>query len=471
MKLGSLWILVFFMVSFIAFGISAQETSENTAIVLQAAADAPAAPAAEETVSVEMFTVNNVWMMVATFLVFIMHLGFSCLESGLTRAKNTVNILSKNVCIVAIGLLTYWLIGWSIMYPGTSWISEGYLAFNGFGLNFDSTAETIAYADGAYTAWTDFLFQGMFAATAATIISGAVAERVKLAPFLIFSAIYVAIIYPIIGSWTWGGGFLANMAAEGYETGFKDFAGSSIVHGVGGWGALVCAAILGPRIGKYVDGKSRPIFGHNIPLANIGMFLLWLGWFGFNGGSVLSAAAGDTSRVLTTTSLAAAAGIAGAMLVSWIVQKKPDLTMLLNGSLAGLVGITASADIMTASSAVLIGLIAGILVVFSVIFIDQKLKIDDPVGAISVHLVCGIWGTIAVAIFPLIEGSGTFSMMTQLKGILAIGATCAVGAGVLFMILKHTIGIRVSAEEEIIGLDISEHSMEAYGGFQIFNQQ
>jgi len=427
-----------------------------------ALAMSPSLVLADDGVSTEMFTVNNVWMMVCTFLVFIMHLGFASIESGLTRAKNTTNILFKNTAIVAIGLLTYAVMGFNLMYPGDDWIMGKFLGFAGFGIAAGATGETSAYNVG-YTYWTDFLFQGMFAATAATIISGAVAERIKLGPFLLFTSIYVAICYPIVGSWKWGVGWLD-------EAGFYDFAGSTIVHSVGGWGALICAFILGPRAGKYVNGKTLPIFGHNLPLATIGMFLLWLGWFGFNGGSVLSADAGGTSRVLVTTCLAAASGIVAAMTVSWVVQKKPDLTMLLNGSLAGLVGITAGADVISPLFSVVVGAVAGALVVFSVLIIDQKLKIDDPVGAISVHLVCGIWGTLAVGIFGY-NDDGKMPLLPQIYGVLATAVFCVIFAGVLFYIFKVVMGVRVDKEEEMRGLDIGEHGMEAYGGFQIFNTQ
>jgi len=422
-------------------------------------------------VSAEMFAINNVWMMVATFLVFVMHLGFATVETGLTRAKNTVNILFKNTAIVAIGLLTYTLVGFNLMYPGevgTDW--NGFLGFAGFGVGTDAAGLTSAYNPG-YTYWTDFLFQGMFAATAATIVSGAVAERVKLAPFLIFSTIYVALVYPAVGSWKWGGGWLA-------ERGFHDFAGSTLVHSVGGWAALAGVLLLGPRFGKYVNGKIRPIMGHNMPLLTIGVFLLWLGWFGFNGGSVLSAEPGAVSYVLTTTSLAAAAGIIGSMLVSWIVQKKPDLTMVLNGCLAGLVGITASADLVGIRAAVLIGLICGGVAVLSVMAFD-KIRIDDPVGATTVHLVCGVLGTLFVGVFAhgathSATGSElgyTISIGTQLLGILSYAAVCFPAALVIFGVLKATVGIRVPADEEIKGLDIGEHGMEAYCGFQIFTSQ
>jgi Amt family ammonium transporter len=423
--------------------------------------------AQEDAVSVEMFTVNNLWMMVSTFLVFIMHLGFATVETGLTRAKNTVNILFKNTIIVAIGLLTYTLVGFNLMYPGfehevidgvITWTSgNGFLGFAGFGIATDAAGVTSAYNVG-YTYWTDFLFQGMFAATAATIVSGAVAERIKLGSFLIFSAIYVAFVYPAVGSWQWGGGWLA-------ARGFHDFAGSTLVHSVGGWAALAGIIVLGPRLGKYVNGKVYPIMGHNMPLLTIGVFLLWLGWFGFNGGSVLSADPAGVSYVLTTTSLAAAAGIIGAMTVSWIVQKKPDLSMVLNGCLAGLVGITAGADIVSIQASIIIGLICGAVAVLSVIGFD-KIKIDDPVGATTVHLVCGILGTLFAGVF-----SADASVGVQLLGILAYGAVCFPAALVIFLALKFTIGLRVSEEEEVKGLDIGEHGMEAYSGFQIFTSQ
>ncbi len=449
-------------------GVGPEALAQEEALAaVEAAAEAVEEEA--EAVSMEMFTVNNTWMMVATFLVFIMHLGFASLESGLTRAKNTVNILFKNTAIIAIGLLTYALMGFNLMYPGDDWIIGTWMGFAGFGIDPGADYIPIEYADGAYTWWTDFLFQGMFAATAATIVSGAVAERIKLSSFLIFSLLYVAIIYPIAGSWHWGEGWL-------YERGFHDFAGSTLVHSVGGWAALVGVIVLGARSGKYVNGSIKPIMGHSMPLATIGVFLLWLGWFGFNGGSVLSADAEEVSFVLVTTSLAAAAGIVGAMLVSWIVQKQPDLSMALNGSLAGLVGITAGADVVSVTSAVIIGLIAGIIVVFSVMGFD-RLKIDDPVGALSVHLVCGIWGTLAVGLFARgdvladMETTRAALIGVQAIGVLAYGIFCVVGAAILFLGIKAIMGLRVSKEEELLGLDIGEHGMEAYSGFQIWISQ
>ena len=399
------------------------------------------------------YVANNTWMLVATFLVFIMHLGFACLETGLTRSKNTVNILFKNTAIIAIGLLTYAVMGFNLMYPGEF---GGFFGFAGFGIGVSPENMMVAGDDGVgiYTYWTDFIFQAMFAATAATIVSGAVAERIKLSSFLIFCTLYVAIIYPWVGSWKWGGGWLD-------AKGFYDFAGSTLVHSVGGWAALAGIIVLGPRLGKYVGGKIKPIMGHSMPLAAIGVFLLWLGWFGFNGGSVLSADPAAVSFVFVTTSLAAAAGIIGAMIVSWVMQKKPDLSMALNGSLAGLVGITAGADVVSVMSSIIIGFIAGVLVVVSVLGFD-RIKIDDPVGALSVHLVCGIWGTLAVGIF-----SSAHSFMVQLLGVIAYAIPCFFGALILFVILKATIGIRVDEEEEMGGLDVGEHGMLAYGDFEV----
>ena len=414
---------------------------------------APSAASAQD-VSPEMFTVNNTWMLVATFLVFIMHLGFAALESGMTRAKNTVNILFKNTAIIAIGLLTYAIVGFNLMYPGDFSLGE-FVGFAGFGLDPGTEGNTSAYNPG-YTYYTDFIFQGMFAATAATIVSGAVAERIKLGSFLIFTTVYVAIIYPIAGSWKWGAGWLDQM-------GFYDFAGSTLVPSVGGWAALAGVIVLGPRLGKYVDGKIRPVAGHSMPLATIGVFLLWLGWYGFNGGSVLSADPALVSLVFVTTSLAAAAGVIGAMAASWGLQHKPDLSMVLNGSLAGLVGITAGADTVGVMSAIIIGFVAGIIVVGSVLALDRA-KLDDPVGAISVHLVCGVWGTLAVGIFST---NAEHSFLTQLIGVLAYGVFCFVAAFIIFFALKASLGLRVDAEEERMGLDVGEHGMEAYGGFQI----
>jgi len=407
-----------------------------------------------------LFTANNVWMMVCTALVFFMHTGFAFLEIGLTRQKNTINILFKNLFIICSGLLLYYIFGFNLMYPGDF---NGFITFPDFGLPIDETGLTVEYASGGYTYWTDFLFQGMFAATAATIVSGAVAERIKIGSFMIFVLFYVGLVYPIVGSWQWGGGFLSTLGGE--NGGFHDFAGSTLVHSVGGWAALVAVYLLGPRIGKYDEnGKPRAIPGHNIPLAAAGVLILWLGWFGFNGGSVLSAEPGTTSLVLVTTCLAAAAGGISAFGVSTMLYKNFDLTMFLNGILGGLVGITAGADLMTPLTAIIIGLIAGALIVFGVALID-KMKLDDPVGAVTVHLICGIWGTLAVGIFGAKAGFDQF--LYQLAGVAAAGAFCLITSFIIIYAVKATSGIRVSKEEEIEGLDIHEHGMDSYPDFRM----
>ncbi len=456
-------------------GCTALATAQETPALDPAEALA-ADPAAIDIAALSLLA-NNMWILLCAALVFVMHLGFSVLESGLTRAKNTTNILFKNVAIVGIGLLTYALCGFNLMYPGEGF-AGAWFGFGGFGIGLPDGYDPLTYADGAYTYWADFIFQGMFAATAATIVSGAVAERIKLGPFLVFSTLYVAVIYPVVGMWHWGGGWLA-------ERGFHDFAGSTLVHAVGGWAALAGVMMLGPRLGKYIPveqtkagqansvdaalGKNktiiRPIMGHSMPLATIGVFLLWFGWFGFNGGSVLSADPEAIGLVFVTTSLAAAAGIFGAMIPSWLIDKKPDLSMTLNGVLAGLVGVTAGADVVSPMSAIVIGAVAGVLCVISVFTFD-RFRLDDPVGAISVHLVCGVWGTLAVGIFAPDK-----SFITQLIGVGAAGALCFPAALVLFGVLKATVGIRVSRQEELGGLDIGEHGMEAYSGFQFFTTQ
>ena len=404
-----------------------------------------------------MLTTNNVWMMICTGLVFFMHLGFSFLEIGLTRSKNTINILFKNIFIICMGLLVYYIGGFNLMYPGFEDGDLGILKFAGFGIDAPVNGMTAEYASGGYTWWTDFLFQGMFAATAATIVSGAVAERIKLTSFMLFSLIYVGLVYPIVGSWKWGGGFLDNL-------GFYDFAGSTLVHSGGGWAALVAVWLLGARLGKFKNGKSLAIFGHNIPFATAGVLILWLGWFGFNGGSVLSADPTLTSLTLVTTCLAAAAGGISAAMTSFIKDKTVDLTMFLNGILGGLVAITAGADQMSPNDAVVIGLIGGVIVVFAVSLLD-KLKLDDPVGAIAVHLGCGIWGTLAVGIFG--NMAGTSQLITQLTGVFVIGAFCLVSSFLILFTIKKTMGLRVSKDEEVEGLDNAEHGMSAYPDFRL----
>lgn len=437
--------------------LTADEVAEQTAGVVDTEAAVNESTATEEAAtytSAELndFKIDNLWVMLSGCLVFIMHLGFASLEAGLTRQKNTINILFKNTMIISIGLLTYALIGFNVMYPSFSPDSAGILSLDAIPkfVTLEATDANLTPAYGDYTWYTDFFFQAMFAATCATIVSGSVAGRVKLSSFLIFATLLLLFCYPITGAWHWGGGWLNRL-------GFYDFAGSTLVHSVGGWAALVMAFLLGPRLGKYnADGSANAIPGSNMPLVAVGVFLLWFGWFGFNGGSVLSADPAATSLVLVTTSMAAAAGGLAAGLVSW-TQGKPDVTMALNGILAGLVGVTASADSVTIQSAVIIGAIAGVLVYFSVIIVDTK--IDDPVGAVSVHLVCGIWGTLAVAIFGT---NPEFTLMAQLTGIVAIGAYTVIFTLIVGSILKATLGIRVSASEEEVGLDVTEHGMKAY---------
>ncbi|OOG75183.1 ammonium transporter [Algoriphagus sp. A40] len=401
-----------------------------------------------------LFTTNNVWMMLCTALVFIMHLGFATVETGFGQAKNTVNILFKNTVTPVIGILSYAAVGFYLMYPGfetPGWFSFNTAGWNMFWFSPASADVSAGYAAGGYTYWTDFLFQAMFAATAATIVSGAIAERVKLWAYLIFTLVFVGIVYPLIGSWQWGGGALKAM-------GFYDFAGSTLVHSVGGWAALAGVILVGPRIGKYVNGHTVNKPAVSVPLAVIGAFLLWLGWFGFNGGSVLSANPALVSLVLVTTCLGACAGAIGGLFTSYLAFKRLDLGMVLNGILAGLVGITAGADVITPGSAILIGLIAGILVVLSSLLLD-KLKLDDVVGAVSVHLTCGVWGTLAVGIFST---NPDHTFLTQLTGAAICGTTAFASAFVIFYILKVTIGIRVSEEHEISGLDSHEHGMRGY---------
>lgn len=453
--------LIFCLTSLGSFDMFAAE--EVAATVEEVAAEAEEAPAfttMEEfqamPVAYPKFMVDNLWILISAALVFIMHLGFATLESGLTRQKNTVNILFKNVFIISMGVLTYALWGFVSMYPGDAWTITGFLAMgspipNGFAEGADAVANlTNQYAD--YTYWSDFIFQAMFAATAATIVSGAVAERIKLGSFMIGATILVAIGYPITGSWQWGGGWLSEM-------GFADFAGSSLVHAFGGFAALAAVLLLGARRGKYVNGQIKPILGHSMPLATIGVFMLFLGWFGFNGGSVLSADPAGVSLVFVTTTLAGCAGGLAAALFSWVVLKKPDLSMALNGLLAGLVGITAGADVIAPWAAVITGAVAGVLVVLSVIFFD-RIKIDDPVGAVSVHGVCGVWGTLAVGIF----GGGSF--VTQLIGTASISAFAFVFSLIVFGILKAVVGLRVTEQEEEEGLDVGEHGISGYPNFQ-----
>ncbi|MGN6645803.1 MAG: ammonium transporter [Cytophaga sp.] len=422
--------------------------------------NASALAATNETVSMLGLTASNIWMMICTALVFIMNLGFATLESGLARSKNTTNILFKNTITPAIGIIIFSFWGLNLMYPGPEY-AGGIFGFQGFGIDAPLVGGKLdlAYNSG-FTYWTYFLFQAMFAATAATIVSGAVAERIKLSSYMVFTCVITGVIYPIVGMWNWGGGWLSKL-------GFYDFAGSTMVHSIGGWSALAGVIVLGPRIGKYVDGRINPMPGHSIPLSTIGVFILWLGWFGFNGGSVSSADPETTSRVLVITSLGAAAGAIGALMTSAFYLKTMDLSMLLNGILGGLVGITAGADLMSPNEAIIIGLISGTAVVIAVVFFD-KIKVDDPVGATSVHLVCGILGTLFVGIFGQkglggsADGAGMNQLINQLIGIGATAAFVFPVSYIIFTIISKTIGLRVPAKEEIEGLDIAEHGMKAY---------
>ena len=390
------------------------------------------------------------WMLISGILVFFMQAGFTLVESGMTQSKNAVNIAMKNLLDITVGSLTYWFVGYSLMYGDTT---NGWFFWSG-----------IMQGEGA-----DLFFQTMFAATAATIVSGAIAGRTKYSTYAIFTVVMTAIIYPIAGGWQWqGSGWLT-------ELGFIDFAGSSIVHAVGGFAALVAAYMVGPRIGKYVDGKVMPIPGHNQILATLGVFILWLGWFGFNGGSQLAWGGDDAvaaSTVVLITNLAAAAGALGALITTWIWYGKPHLAQTLNGALAGLVSITAGCGNMTAGGAVLAGLIGGVIVVFSIEFIEKKLKIDDAIGAASVHGIVGFWGTIVIGLWGvdgdtklgIFNGGGSDQLINQLIGGLAYAVWAIVLSFVVFGILKYTIGLRVTEEEEVAGLDVSEHGSIAYAG-------
>jgi len=403
--------------------------------------------------------INIVWTAVAAFLVFFMQAGFALVESGFTRAKNTINILMKNLMDFSIGSIAFFIVGFGLMFGAT----------NGL---FGTTDFALAGADWAGADWnfTFLIFQTVFAGTAATIVSGAMAERTKFKAYLVYSVFICAFIYPVFGSWAWGG--LLNGGGWLEDLGFIDFAGSTVVHSVGGWLALAGAIMLGPRIGKYgPDGKARAIPGHNIALAALGVFILWFGWFGFNPGST-TIGDGEIGRVAVTTNLAAAAGAITAMITSWIASKKPDASMALNGALAGLVAITAGCYNVSGAGAMIIGAVGGVLVVLSVYFIDMVLKVDDPVGAVSVHGVCGLWGTLAVGLFALdgglFYGGGLHQLGVQLTGAAAAFAW-AFGLGLaLFYTIRKTIGLRVTREEEVRGLDVGEHGMEAYSGFQIF---
>ncbi len=407
--------------------------------------------------------INIIWTCVAAFLVYFMQAGFALVETGFTRAKNAVNILMKNMMDFVIGSLAFFLIGFGLMF-GTS---NGFFGTSLFGLS--------GTEPGTSWNWTFLIFQTVFAATSATIVSGAMAERTKFISYLVYSAIISLVIYPIFGSWAWGNLLLLDNNCWLAKLGFHDFAGSTVVHSIGGWLALAGAITLGPRIGKYgADGKPRAILGHSMPLATLGVFILWFGWFGFNPGST-TAGTGLAGYIAVTTNLAGAAGALTALIASWKIIKKPDIGMTLNGALAGLVAITAPCDAVSPMSAIIIGGVAGVLVVLSVLFFDYVLKIDDPVGAISVHAVNGCWGTLSYGLFAINGGLFNGGGFKQL-GIQALGAgtafVWAFGLGiVLFWILRKTVGLRTSAEEELKGLDIGEHGNEAYAGFQVFTNE
>lgn len=440
------------------------------------------APAGPTTAELKV-ALDTLWVALAAFLVFFMNAGFGMLETGFCRQKNAVNVLAKNLIVFALATIAYWAIGFGLMFGD----GNAFIGLNGFFLNGADNSPAIGDAyQGVFGSlnWAGvplnakFLFQLVFAGTAATIVSGAVAERIKFVDFLIFSLLLVGIAYPITGHWIWGGGWLAGM-------GFYDFAGSTAIHSVGGWAALMGAAILGPRIGKYEDGQVRALPGHNMSIATLGALILWLGWFGFNPGSTMAADPGAITHIALTTNMAAAAGGIAATFTAWFYLGKPDLSMIINGILAGLVGITASCAYVNIGSSLIIGLIAGIIVVFAVTFFD-KIRIDDPVGATSVHLVCGIWGTLAVGLFSvgpggypwmvdlagkpvgphgLLMGGGLGTLIPQIVGILSVGGMTVLLSTIFWLALKATLGIRVSAKEELEGLDIGEHGMEAYNGF------
>ncbi|GMO58217.1 MAG: ammonium transporter [Termitinemataceae bacterium] len=429
-----------------------------------------------ESVNSIAFSLDTLWLFLGAILVFIMQAGFALVETGLTRAKNATNITMKNVMDLCFGAIAYWLVGWALMY--------GKDALGGLVGSSDFLRGPMTIDEDSAGFYRTWFFQVVFAATAATIVSGAMAERTQFKSYLIYTVFISAIIYPISGHWVWSpDGWLAKL-------GFHDFAGSTVVHSVGGWAALIGAFIVGPRIGKYVKGENgkvsvKALPGHNIPFVALGVFLLWFGWFGFNGASTGVAVAGEggvwsglnIAHVCVTTLLAACAGGIGALVTSWVWFKKPDCSMTLNGTLAGLVSITAGCAVVSPGASIIIGLLGGCIVVWAVEFIDKTLHIDDPVGASSVHLACGIWGTIAVGLWGnvpdvalgLFYGGGFNQLVIQLIGVGSVAAWTVVTSLILFIAIKATLGLRVSPKEEKMGLDISEHKSESYSGFQIFS--
>ncbi|HLA26974.1 MAG TPA: ammonium transporter [Syntrophales bacterium] len=464
-------------------GQAATAATQPAAIVHEAVAAAPAAVTQKELDALKssMQTgMDTAWVLFTAFLVFFMNLGFAMVESGLCRAKNAVNILAKNFIVFAIASASFWVIGWGLMFGnGNPFMGLEGLFFAGGADNSPAMGE--AYK-GAYTAlnwtgvpmWAKFFFQLVFAGTAATIVSGAVAERIKFHSFIFFSFVLVGIMYPITGHWIWGGGWLQSL-------GMFDFAGSTVVHSVGGWSALAGVILLGSRLGKYrADGSVNPIFGHNMSMVTLGGLVLWFGWFGFNPGSTMGVGDGSAiAHIAVTTNTAAAMAILSSTVTSWLLQKKPDLSMIINGALAGLVAITAPCAFVSVGSSAIIGLIAGVLVVFAVFMFD-KLRIDDPVGALSVHLVNGVLGTLAVGFFAqdkitgtatgngLFFGGGFKLLISQSIGVVAVGVFTFLVALAVWYVIKQVMGVRVSREEEIAGLDLSEHGMKGYPDFQGF---
>lgn len=467
------WLAVLAVVLFPLLGLAQTEAAATAATApefTQEMADA---------LSSNKVALDTVWVLITAFLVFFMNLGFAMVESGLCRAKNTVNILAKNFIVFAISSIAFWILGWGVMFGD----GNGLLGLKGvfFASGADNSPAMGDAYQGVYSSlnwtgvsfWAKFLFQLVFAGTAATIVSGAVAERIKFSSFIVFSFIIVGVMYPLTGHWVWGGGWLQKL-------GMWDFAGSTVVHSVGGWAALAGVILLGPRLGKYrADGTVKPIVGHNMSTTALGVLVLWFGWFGFNPGSTMAASFNDIGRIAVTTNTAAAAATLSATLVAWRLLGKPDLSMILNGCLAGLVAVTAPCAFVSVGASAVIGLIAGALVVVAVLFFD-KVKLDDPVGALSVHLVNGVFGTLAVGLFAkdsimpnttgngLFYGGGLALLGKQALGVVGVGAFTFVVAFAAWALIKATIGLRVSREEEIGGLDVGEHGMEAYPDFQGF---
>lgn len=444
-------------------------------------AAAPTIKELQETLESKSIDLDTVWVLITAFLVMWMQAGFAMVETGFTRAKNSVNILMKNLLDFSFGSIAYWAVGFGLMFS----VGNAFVGDSGFFLHEsevqvaqdDGTTKTVSNFDPI--SWTKvpleakFFFQLVFAATAATIVSGAMAERTKFTSYMLYSIVISLLIYPISGHWIWGGGWLSTFGGSG----FWDFAGSTVVHSVGGWIALVGAIILGPRLGKFAkDGSPRAIPGHNIPLAALGVFILWLGWFGFNPGSTMAAARADISHIVCTTNAAAAAGAITALAVSKLIFKKWEGTMALNGVLAGLVAITCPCPWVSIADSIWIGGIAGVLVVLSVLFVERVLKIDDPVGAVSVHGVCGSWGTLSLGLWStgsgdaapaagLFYGGGAGQLFNQFVGVVSVFAWCVLTGLALFLALKYTVGLRVNPEEEMEGLDVGEHGNTAYHGF------